>query len=87
MVMLALAFAWYLLVQALIACNGGEKSILARAVGVDRKTLVSAGLNITAVPLALLGYPWISVLCYLAVAGIWFIPDRRIEELVVQETK
>jgi uncharacterized membrane protein len=82
MVMLALAFAWYVLVQALIACNGGKDSKLARAVGADRKTLISAGLNSVAVPLALFGFTWIAVLCYLAVGTIWFIPDRRIESLV-----
>jgi len=82
MVMLALAFAWYLVVQALISCNGGRDSKLARAVGVDRKTLVSAGLNTAAVPMALLGFTWLAVLCYLAVGMIWFIPDRRIEGLI-----
>jgi uncharacterized membrane protein len=82
MVMLAMAFSWFLVVQALIACNGGKDSVLAKAVGADRKTLVSAGLNIVAVPLALTGFKWIAVLCYIAVAAIWFIPDRRIEEIV-----
>ena len=79
MVMLALASSWYLVVQALIACNGGKDSKLAKAVGPDRKTMLSAALNITAIPLALLGFTWIAVLCYLAVGTIWFIPDRRIE--------
>jgi uncharacterized membrane protein len=82
-VMLCLAFAWYGLTKALIACNGREKSVLAQAVGSkDPKTLIPALLNLIAIPSALLGYSWISVSCYLAVAAIWIIPDRRIEKRV-----
>jgi TMEM175 potassium channel family protein len=52
--MLLLAGAWYLLVRSLIAVNGRE-SLLARAVGRDRKTIASAVLNVIAIPSALLG--------------------------------
>ena len=83
-VMLFTALAWHLLVNALIACNGGGQSTLARAVGRNFKTVISGGLNVVAMPLALLGFTWISVLCYLAVGTIWFIPDRRIERLMTE---
>ncbi len=82
-VMLFLALAWYLLLRSLIACNGGVNSILARTVGHrDPKTLTSAGLNIIAIPSALLGFSWVAVVCYLAIAGMWIIPDRRIESKI-----
>jgi len=82
MVMLGLAFAWMLLERSLIADNGGSESKLAKALGADWKTYASGGLNAVAIPMALLGAAWVSVLCYLAVGAMWFIPDRRIENLV-----
>jgi uncharacterized membrane protein len=81
-VILCLAFAWYALAKALIACNGGAASILAEALGKHVKTISSGVLTIIAIPSALLGYSWISVSCYLAIAAIWIIPDRRIEQRV-----
>ncbi len=81
-VMLLTAVSWHLLMRALIGCNGGVQSVLAQAVGRSRKTVLSAGLNVVAIPLALFGDAWIAVLCYLAVGTIWFIPERRIEKLI-----
>jgi uncharacterized membrane protein len=77
--MLLMAGAWYLLVRALIAANGGDDSLLARAVGRDYKTVASALLNVIAIPSALFGHPWIAVCCYLGIAAIWIVPDPRIE--------
>jgi uncharacterized membrane protein len=37
---------------------------------------------ITAIPLAFVN-PWISCALYLAVALIWLVPDRRIEQRLV----
>ena len=28
--------------------------------------------------------PWISYLCYITVAGIWLVPDRRVEKVISQ---
>jgi uncharacterized membrane protein len=81
-IMLATAFAWYVLAKVLIACNGGAQSILAKALGRDFKTLGSAALNVIAIPSALVGYSWIAVFCYLGIAAIWIIPDQRIEQRV-----
>ena len=84
MVMLGLALAWMLLERSLIASNGGRESKLAKALGADWKTFASGGLNAVAIPLALLGRQLgVRVLCYLAVGAMWFIPDRRIENLVI----
>jgi len=81
-VMLFTAGAWSLLVSSLIRSNGGSESFLARAIGGHRdyKTLISALLNLIAIPSALLGFAWIAVCCYLAIAAIWIIPDQRIEK-------
>jgi hypothetical protein len=36
-----------------------------------------------AIPLAFVS-PWIAVVLYLAIALIWFVPDRRIEAILKQ---
>lgn len=80
-VVLAMAAIGYTLLQrALIACNSPD-SLLRRAVGHDWKGKASLGLYVAAVPLAFLS-PWIANAIYVAVAAIWFIPDRRIEDRI-----
>ena len=71
------AFA-YIFLQWAIVAKGGEKSRLARAVGADIKGKISLLLYIVAIPLAFV-HQWIAGGLYVAVALMWFIPDRRIE--------
>jgi len=79
--LLAMAAAGYfVLVQMLIKCNGARSS-LARAVGRDFKGKISLALYLTAIPLAFV-HPWISLALYVAVALLWFLPDRRIESVI-----
>ncbi len=77
-VLLAAAIAFYLLVRALIAREGAD-SVLAQAIGRDRKGKLSPVAYAAAIPIALLGFPWVSFALYVLVALIWFIPDLRIE--------
>jgi TMEM175 potassium channel family protein len=79
MVMLAASLAWFRLTRVLIAANGGSDSALARAVGWDTKTLVCSLLDVVAIPLALVGHVLPALGCYVVVAMIWLVPDRRIE--------
>jgi uncharacterized membrane protein len=80
-VVLILTSVGYVLLEwAIIACNGPD-SKLARAVGSDRKALISLSIYALAVLLAFV-HPWIAIAMYAAVALIWFIPDRRIESIV-----
>jgi len=74
------AIGYSLLLRALIARNG-RNSRLAKAIGNDFKGKLSLALYAAAVPLAFVT-PWIAIAIYLAVALIWFIPDRRIESTV-----
>jgi uncharacterized membrane protein len=77
-VVLSMAATGYsLLARAIIACNG-RTSGLAVAIGHDFKGWLSIGLYFVSIPLAFVS-PWISVALYIAVALIWFVPDRRIE--------
>ena len=76
-VMLMCAVAYTILERLLIAENGRE-SLLAQAVGDERKGTISLALYIAAIPLAFVNQ-WISDAIFVTVALIWLIPDRRIE--------
>ena len=78
-VLVLCSIAYILLERAIIKCNG-PNSKLARAVGGDRKSKVSLLIYVLAIPLAFLR-PWIALAMYVAIAIIWFIPDRRIESM------
>jgi uncharacterized membrane protein len=74
--------AYYILSRALIA-HHGEDSVIAKAIGRDEKGLRSLFLYTAAIALAFFS-PWISAALFVVVAIMWFIPDRRIEEKVVE---
>jgi uncharacterized membrane protein len=82
-VLLMAALAYWILARLLIAREGPD-SLLARAVGRDRKGLASIALYLIALPLAFLNH-WIALGIYAAVAAIWHIPDRRIERVFASE--
>ena len=71
------AVGYSLLQRAIIAANG-HNSRLATALGRDLKGKLSLATYIVSVPAAFLN-PWIAVALYIAVAFMWFVPDRRIE--------
>jgi uncharacterized membrane protein len=75
--LLMCALAFTLLQQAIVAADGPD-SVLARAVGSDRKGLVSRMTYVVALPIAFWS-PWLATVLFTLVALIWFIPDRRIE--------
>jgi len=77
---LAAAVAYYVLVRALIAREGSD-SLLAQAVGNDRKGKASPLLYAIAIPIALVA-PLVSFGIYVLVAAIWFVPDLRIERRI-----
>jgi uncharacterized membrane protein len=76
-VLLMAGIAYYLLSQALIRLHGRD-SLLAQAVGKDRKGILSIVLYLAAIPLAFVS-TWIAYGIYALVAAIWLVPDRRIE--------
>ncbi len=75
--LLLAAVAYTILVRSLLALHGRD-STLARAIGSDFKGKISVVLYVLALPLAFLD-AWIACGIYVLVAGIWFIPDPRIE--------
>ncbi len=69
--------AYYVLGRSLIA-HHGQDSPLAQALGYDLKGVVSLLLYLVAIALALV-HTAAAFAVYVLVAGIWFIPDPRIE--------
>jgi uncharacterized membrane protein len=71
------AVAYLILVRFMIR-HEGHDSALAHAMGRDIKGKISPALYAAGIALAFV-QPAISLAIYVAVAMIWFIPDRRVE--------
>jgi len=80
-VLLMNSIAYGLLMMALIR-HHGKNSLLAKAIGKDRKGNISTLIYATAIALSWLNST-ISFALYVVVACIWFIPDKRIERKLV----
>ena len=77
-VLLMCALAWKPFHRTVLDAN--PDSVLARTVGAsDRKTLLPLLFYIAAIPLAFVS-PWISGALIVAVAAMWIVPERRIEQ-------
>jgi len=83
LVLLVAGAAYYLLERLLVAGHGRE-SALGRAVGSDVKSVASLVIYGMGVPLAFV-VPWLSIGCYVLVAILWVVPDRRIERVLAEE--
>ena len=77
-VLLMCAIAYSILAHSLIRRQRGNHA-LADAIGKDRKGRMSIALYGAGIGLALL-QPWLGFALYIAVAVMWLIPDRRIED-------
>jgi uncharacterized membrane protein len=76
-VLLMAAIAYYVLERTIIAKEGRD-SLLAQAIGKDRKGKISALFYFLAIPLAFVS-SWIASALYVLGALLWLIPDPRIE--------
>ena len=77
------AVSYSLLMRGLVR-NHEKNTTLAKAIGDDRKGKISIILYLAGVALSWF-QPWMGFLVYAAVAVLWLIPDRRIEQKVVEE--
>src|SRR5689334_21906244 len=77
LVLVAASICYVLLERAMINAEG-DGSGAKRALGTGAKEWISFAGYVVAVPLAFVS-PIISILVYVAVAFMWFIPDRRFE--------
>ncbi len=76
--LLAAAVAYYLLQLSILRLPSGAP--LRRALGRDLKGKSSPVIYIAGILLAFVN-GWLAVACYVAVAVIWLVPDRRVERL------
>jgi uncharacterized membrane protein len=83
MVLLLAAVAYFILVRTLLA-HHAKDSDLARAIGSDFKGKISVVMYIAAIPLAFIA-PLLAGALYVAVAIMWLVPDRRIEDRLVKD--
>jgi uncharacterized membrane protein len=84
-ILLMPAIAYYLL-QKVILRKQGSESLLANALGTDIKGKISPVLYAAAILLAFVN-PWISIAIYVMVAVMWLVPDRRIENVLREQSK
>jgi len=82
-VLLACAISYYVL-QLTIIRSQGPNSVLAAAVGKDKKGKLSPVLYLVAIFAAFL-HPGLSGALYATVALIWLIPDTRIERVLAAQ--
>jgi uncharacterized membrane protein len=87
--LLAAGVAYYILQWVIIRSQGAD-SVLRKAIGRDLKGKASPVFYIAGSVAAALGGAgtgpdrpgiWIAIACYIAVAVLWVIPDRRIETI------
>jgi len=79
-ILLMSAITYFLLQNKLIQLHGKE-SLLQQAVKDDKKGKISLLCYALAIPLAFVS-TWISGILYIAVALLWIIPDKRIENQI-----
>ena len=82
MVMLMAGSAYFILSRTLIS-HHGKDSALAIAVGKDHKGIVSVMLYAIAILISFVN-SWAAVGLYVFVALMWFVPDRRIENVLAK---
>jgi uncharacterized membrane protein len=80
-VVLLMASIAYLILQRSILVLHEIDSAFARAIGRDRKGKLSVLLYMGAI-VASYGWPWLGGGIYALVALMWFIPDKRIENVL-----
>ena len=70
-----------LLPERTIIARNGRNSKLADSVGSELKGKLSLLIYTAAMALAFVR-PWIAISLYVAIALMWFVPDRRIESVI-----
>lgn len=83
-VFLGAAIAYFFLTRSLLAHHGRD-SLLARALGSDKKGKLSALAYAAAIPLAFVD-TFISLGIIVVVALVWLVPDRRFERLLTDHS-
>jgi len=80
--LLAAAIAYYVLQLSIFRTAGG--AVLREALGRDLKGKTSPAIYIAGILLAFAG-TWLAVACFVAVAVMWLVPDRRVERFLAAD--
>ncbi len=72
----------YMVLQASLIRAQGNKGLLARAIGADRKGRGSIWLYLAGIALDLAGWPGLAFMLLWVPALLWVVPDARIERLL-----
>ena len=83
MILLMSGIAYWILVRTIIS-GEGQDSLVKKAIGRDRKGIISVVMYAVAIPCCFFAH-WIANSIYFLVALVWLIPDRRIERLLASE--
>jgi len=75
--------SYYILSRTLVRANGSDSAV-ARGLGDDLKGKISVVIYAISIGLAF-AVPIASCACYVLVALIWLVPDRRFERLLQQD--
>jgi uncharacterized membrane protein len=75
--------AYFILTRVLLSLHG-RASTLASSIGSDSKGRVSVLINALAIPLSF-WLPFAAGACYVLIAIIWLVPDRRIEKTLAHQ--
>lgn len=84
---LLLSAGAYLLLQWCLVRHHGKDSILANAVGQTRKGWCSLTCYLLGIVCAYLNLGRFAMGFFAAVAAMWLVPDKRIEQLLTQAHK
>ena len=80
--LLACALSYTVMTMVTVREHGPDSAI-AKAIGEDRKGIISLAFYVAAIPLAFFS-PAASCACFVIVALIWLVPDKRIERVVAK---
>jgi len=80
--LLAAAIAYYVLQLSIFRTAGG--AVLREALGRDLKGKTSPAIYIAGILLAFVS-TWLAVACFVAVAVMWLVPDRRVERFLAAD--
>jgi len=81
---LLLAAISYTILVMVIKRTEGQHSLVVHAIGNDAKGKFSLLFYIAGIGLSFIN-PWIGIALYIAVACLWFIPDKRIENAMREQ--
>lgn len=76
---LLMASIAYFILQTVIIKHHKEDFILRKAIGKDVKGKLSTALYIVGLAVSFIN-SWVAIACYIIVAIIWIVPDKRIEQ-------